>query len=110
LRVVDLVGVFRQINPRLEVAYLDLPDQDRRDYQVSTRRMREEGFEPRVSVQMGAEELVEAIVSGLIPDPESIYYRNAKWLKELTQIGSRDHREIVGLMEMLAQMRQPIRA
>jgi nucleoside-diphosphate-sugar epimerase len=110
LRVADLVKMFRRINPRLQVIHLDLADQDRRDYRVSVRRMRQEGFEPRMSVEMGSEEMVEAIVSGLIPDPESIYYRNAKWLKELTQLGSKDHREIVGLMEMLAQMRLPVRA
>jgi hypothetical protein len=54
---------------------------------------------------MGAEEMIEAIVSGLIPDPESVFYRNAKWLKELTQIGSKDHRELVGLLETIAQVR-----
>jgi hypothetical protein len=43
--------------------------------------------------------MIEAIVSGLIADPESIFYRNAKWLKELTQVGSMGHRELVGLIE-----------
>jgi nucleoside-diphosphate-sugar epimerase len=99
LRVVDLVGVFEALNPRLQVAHIPTPDQDRRNYRVSTRRMVEEGFRPRMSVALGSEEMVDAIVSGLIPDPESIFYRNAKWLKELTQIGSMGHRELVGLIE-----------
>lgn len=87
LRVVDLAAIFRRINLRLRVTYLEMPDEDRRDYRVSTRRMREEGFTTRVGVELGAEEMVEAIISGLIPAPESVYYRNAKWLKELTQLG-----------------------
>jgi hypothetical protein len=48
--------------------------------------------------------MVDAIVGGLIPDPESIFYRNAKWLKELTQIGSMGHRELVGLIETFKHM------
>lgn len=106
LAVIDLARVFQRINPRLRVAHLETLDQDRRDYTVSTHRMREEGFETRIGVDMGAEEIIEAIITGLIPDPESIYYRNAKWLKELTQIGTKDHREIVDLMETLAQVRR----
>jgi hypothetical protein len=58
-----------------------------------------------VDVQVGAEQMVEAIINGSTPDPESIFYRNAKWLKELTQIGTRDHKELVGLMETLAAVR-----
>jgi hypothetical protein len=42
---------------------------------------------------------MEAIIGGLIPDPESVFYRNAKWLKELTHICARDHRQVVELME-----------
>ncbi|MBI3656037.1 MAG: NAD-dependent epimerase/dehydratase family protein [Acidobacteria bacterium] len=105
LRVIDVAELFRRINPRLSVVHLDMPDADHRNYQVSTRRLRAEGFKTQVSVRYGAEEMVEAIVSGLIPNPESIYYRNAKWLKELTQIGSRNHSEIVTLMEMVADTR-----
>ena len=66
--------------------------------------MLDAGFRPRVSVELGAEEMVDAIVGGLIPDPESIFYRNAKWLKELTQIGSMGHRELVGLIETFKHM------
>ncbi len=107
LRVVDLAEVFRRLNPRLRVTQVEVPDEDRRDYQVSTARMREEGFATRVGVDVGAEELTDAIVSGLIPDPESIYYRNAKWLTELTQLSPRDPREVVGLMETLLRVRAP---
>ena len=103
--VADVAAVFRRLNPHLRVTPLALPEVDQRDYRVSTRRMREVGFRTRTDVGTGAEEMTDAIVSGLIPDPESIYYRNAKWLKELTQIGSKNPREVVSLMETLAQMR-----
>lgn len=109
LRVTDLANVFQRINPKLKISKLETADRDTRNYQVSTQRMREEGFQTRCDVQQGAEEMIDAIVSGLITDPESVYYRNAKWLKELTQIGSKNPREIMNLMEILAQMRQPSR-
>lgn len=100
LRVIDLVDVFRGIRPSLEVEHVPTPDEDRRNYRVSAARMRDAGFEPRTSVATGSEEMTDAIVSGLIADPESIFYRNAKWLKELTQIGNMGHRELVGLIEL----------
>jgi nucleoside-diphosphate-sugar epimerase len=104
LRVVDLVGVFESLTPGLKVTHLATPDIDRRNYRVSTRRMREAGFSPRISVEIGSEEMVDAIVSGLVPDPESVFYRNAKWLKELTQIGSKNHRDLIGLLETMRQV------
>jgi nucleoside-diphosphate-sugar epimerase len=109
LRVVDLAAIFRQINPHLKVTHLEITDPDYRDYRVSTRRMEKVGFKARTNIEGGAEEMVEALVTGLIPDPESIYYRNAKWLKELTQLGSREHGEIINLMETLVHMHPPIR-
>lgn len=105
LRVTDIVEVFQTLNPHLRVEYVELADQDRRNYRVSTQRMQAAGFKTRLGIETGASEMIEAIVAGQIPDPESIYYRNAKWLKELTQLGSKDHRDIVGIMEMLAQVR-----
>lgn len=102
LRVVDIAERFLKINPNLRPTYVATADQDERNYRVSTARMRETGFETRVGIDVGAEEMIEAIINGLIPDPESVFYRNAKWLKELTQIGSKNHREIVTLLETLA--------
>jgi nucleoside-diphosphate-sugar epimerase len=109
LRVIDLAEVMERIHPRLRITHLEILDEDRRNYRVSTRRAREEGFQTHIGVDIGVEEISEAIVSGLIPDPESIYYRNAKWLKELTQVGSKNHRDIVSLMETLAAVHKPAR-
>jgi nucleoside-diphosphate-sugar epimerase len=104
LRVVDVARVFEDLNPQLQVSHTELAEDDLRDYRVSTRRAEEEGYRPRVAVDQGAEEISEAIVSGAIPDPESVFYRNAKWLSELTQIGGKDHRELATLMETIARM------
>lgn len=105
LRVVDLIDVFKGINPRCNERFIELENPDNRNYHVSVERMREEGIEPRVTVQAGAEEIVEAIVTGRIADPEAIFYRNAKWLKELTGLGKSDHRGLMGMLDMIASAR-----
>jgi nucleoside-diphosphate-sugar epimerase len=104
LRVIDLVAVFRAINPRIEVEFLKTDNPDKRDYAVDNSRMKAEGFEPLTSVRVGAEQLIDAIGSGLISDPESIYYRNARWLKELSRFGEREHADALKLMEILSGM------
>ena len=104
LRVVDLAGMFRDMNPRLKVTHLDLPNEDRRDYAVSTARLRKAGFEAKTDVRTGAEALVDAITGGLIRDPESIYYRNAKWLKELTALKDEDHIHITTIMDTITRV------
>jgi nucleoside-diphosphate-sugar epimerase len=107
LRVADVVDVFRGLNPRLRVTDLETVEADQRNYRVSTRRLRKEGFKARLSVATGAEAIIDAIVSGMIRDPESVFYRNAKWLRELTHIGEKDHREVMGLMETMALAGRP---
>lgn len=104
-RVVDLVEIFSAVNPSVKPVYVPLDNPDRRDYHVSTARMTAEGIVPEVRVKTGAEEIVEAIVTGRIADPEAIYYRNAKWLKELTEIGSRDHRGLMNMLDVIASSR-----
>jgi nucleoside-diphosphate-sugar epimerase len=106
LRVVDVAAMFQRMNPTVKVTYVPTQDPDRRDYRVSVARMMEEGFTPRLGVEAGAEQIAESIVCGLIPDPESIFYRNAKWLKELTHIGDRDHLQLVDLMESFSTMKR----
>jgi nucleoside-diphosphate-sugar epimerase len=104
-RVVDLIDIFQAINPAVKPVYVKLDNPDNRNYHVSIARMAEEGIQPRVSVTAGAEEIVEAIVTGRIADPEAIYYRNAKWLKELTEIGNRDHSGLMRMMDVIASSR-----
>ncbi len=107
LRVVDLIEIFKRILPKAVPKFVSVADQDSRNYHVSTKRMREAGFVPKVTVDLGAEEMVDAIVTGLIDDPESIFYRNAKWMKELTQFGDTKHKEFVSLMESMARSMAP---
>jgi nucleoside-diphosphate-sugar epimerase len=104
-RVIDLVEIFKDINPKCVPVFVKLDNPDNRNYHVSTARMREEGIQPSVKVTAGAEEMVEAIVTGRIGDPEAIYYRNAKWLKELTELGNRDHRGLIGMLDMFSAAR-----
>jgi nucleoside-diphosphate-sugar epimerase len=105
-RVVDLISVFQKINPKCVPVYVKVANPDNRNYHVSVARMKEEGIRPTVSVTTGAEEIVEAIVTGQIADPEAIYYRNAKWLKELTEIGNRDHSDLMKMMDIIASSKE----
>jgi len=104
LRVIDLVPVLKDINPRIRTSFLEMEDRDTRNYHVSTKRMVEAGFQPRVTVRLGVEEMVDALATGLISDPESIFYQNAKWMKQLSQFGETKHKEFVGLIETMAHM------
>jgi nucleoside-diphosphate-sugar epimerase len=99
LRVLDIAAVFATLNPRINVVRLPDVNPDERDYRVSSARIREEGFQTRIEVASGAEEISEAIISGRLRDPESIFYRNAKWLKELTEVSANDQGHLVELME-----------
>lgn len=101
LRVVDLIAIFKDINPSCREVYVKLDNPDTRNYHVSTARMKEEGIIPRVDIRTGAEEIIDAIVTGRIADPEAVYYRNAKWLKELTQLGGHEHHALVGMLDIL---------
>jgi nucleoside-diphosphate-sugar epimerase len=104
LRVVDVAGLFEQLNPGLRVSRVELPQDDVRNYRVDCTRAQADGYCAHISIGDGAAQVCEAIVSGAIPDPESIFYRNAKWLSELTHIGGKNHRDLVGLMETIARM------
>jgi nucleoside-diphosphate-sugar epimerase len=105
LRVVDVVDVFKRVNPKLKVVSVEAANEDRRDYRVATDRMAAAGFQPRMTLEIGAEEMIEAILTGLIPDPESIFYRNSKWLKELSSLAPAQHRDLTDLMDTFARAR-----
>jgi nucleoside-diphosphate-sugar epimerase len=106
LRIVDVASIFRRINPSIKISHVTVHDPDRRDYRVSAQRLLNEGFQPQIGVELGAEGIAEAIVCGLIPDPESIFYRNAKWLNELANIRDRDHLHIVDIIENFSALRK----
>jgi hypothetical protein len=80
VRVIELVGIFRDINPRLKVKIRQAAQPDRRDYRVNTARMMESGFRPLIGIRKGAEQIIDAIATGAIPDPASVFYRNASAL------------------------------
>lgn len=101
LRVIDVAHLFRRLRPCIRVEQVEAASQEDRTYRVCTERMRAEGFVPRVTVEEGAEEVMEALVSGAIPDPESLYYQNAKWLAELRGIGPTESNGLVELAERL---------
>ena len=106
LRVLDVAAIFRRMNPSVRINHVKIPDPDHRDYRVSAQRILDEGFKPQIGVELGAEGIAEAIVSGLIPDPESIFYRNAKWLNELTNVRNRDHLHIIDIIENFSAMQK----
>jgi nucleoside-diphosphate-sugar epimerase len=105
-RVIDVARVFEELKPGLKVAYVPTADADNRDYSVSTARLAEEGFQTAIDIAPGAEEIMDSIVNGTIRDPESVFYRNAKWLKELTHLGTADHRQMMTLMEQMHSLRR----
>ena len=98
-RMIEVAKTFQKIKPNLQTTYRDLPEEDQRDYRVSNRRMLEEGFKTHTEIELGIEETVEAIVRNLIPNPNSAYYRNVKWLKELIYLGEKENLEILRMLE-----------
>ncbi|MCM8757746.1 MAG: SDR family oxidoreductase [Candidatus Omnitrophica bacterium] len=104
MQIKELADIFKELKPSINIIHTKDINIDKRDYRVSIERMNEEGFLPQIDIKTGAEEMMEAIISGLIPDPESIYYRNAKWLKELTHLGKKDYKEILDLMENIKRI------
>ena len=105
LRVVDLAAIFSRLLPRLSVEHVAAAEPDERNYRVDKARLLAEGFETKTDVEAGAEALVDAIISGQIQDPESVFYRNAKWLKQLTDLDPEDHASMVTLLDTFARHR-----
>lgn len=79
----DVADIFKQIIPSLVCEDTDQLDPDLRNYRVVTERMKSSGFQTRFGIMSGAEAIIDLIISGHISDPESIFYKNVKWLKEL---------------------------
>jgi nucleoside-diphosphate-sugar epimerase len=105
LRVADVAEKMKEMVPHLKVEYQPQLDPDSRDYRVVQHRLTEAGFTPRITVEMGVEQMIEAIITGQIRDPESVFYRNAKWLKELSAVEGREPQEVLNLLETLLGFR-----
>ncbi len=103
LRVVDLIRIFKEINPACREVFVTMENPDARNYHVSTARMTAEEFRPRVDIRTGAEEIIEAIMEGRIADPEAVLHRNAKWLKELGDLGGRDDQNLIARLDVLVK-------
>ena len=52
---------------------------DKRDYMVSDKKIRKEGFKPKRMIEDGVIEIIEAFRSGKIDDPTKPIYYNHKW-------------------------------
>lgn len=89
LRVIDVARVFLAINPHLKIVHSQPREPNFDGYRMATQHLIDEGFQPHFEVKRGVEEMVEAIVTGIIPNPESDYYRNAPWLSRIMSLN--DH-------------------
>ncbi len=78
--ILDIGMTLREILPGIEMDIrTDVPD--RRDYRVDFSLIREElRFEPRYSISNGIYELIHALESGRLMDPEYSAYSNYRWL------------------------------
>ena len=85
LQICDLVPLFQKLSPDLKVTHVKTEGADERNYKVLNQRAKDEGFNTRIEIEFGAEEMMDAIVAGVIRKPEALYYRNAKWMEELMQ-------------------------
>jgi nucleoside-diphosphate-sugar epimerase len=93
LRVCDVASIFARLNPAIRIRRVESIDQDRRDYKVDTLRMYSAGLLPLFDVESGAEEMAKALGSGLIPEPDSDIYQNARWARMLANSADRhEHR------------------
>lgn len=78
----DLLAIVCRHVEGTEVEYKDLSfGGDMRDIRVSFAKIRGAlGFEPKISVEQGICELRDALISGLIKDPNDSRYRNAQFI------------------------------
>ncbi|MCM8791837.1 MAG: SDR family oxidoreductase [Candidatus Omnitrophica bacterium] len=83
LKIKDVAYVFKSINPSIEIIHNKDCSSDQRNYRVAVEKMKEEGFYPTIDVSTGAQEIIQAINTGLIRQPASIRYCNVKWLDRL---------------------------
>ncbi len=78
----EIAGMILQRLPETSVHYKDLSfGGDMRDIRVSFKKAeRELGFQAKLSVDDGIREVLNAVRSGLIRDPQAAHYRNAQFI------------------------------
>jgi nucleoside-diphosphate-sugar epimerase len=81
LRVRDLGPLMQRLIPGLVVTEIDANNPDTRDYRVSNARLQRTGFKTLTDVKHGAQQVLDALVSRRILEPESQSHWNAKWVK-----------------------------
>jgi nucleoside-diphosphate-sugar epimerase len=78
----EIVEIILKRLPETTVRYKDLTfGGDMRDFHVSFKKVREKlGFEARLNVEDGVREVLQALRSGIIDNPQDQRYRNAKFI------------------------------
>ena len=78
----EIVEIILKRLPETTVRYKDLTfGGDMRDFHVSFKKVREKlGFEARLNVEDGVREVLQALRSGIIDNPQDQRFRNAKFI------------------------------
>ena len=78
----EIVRIVLKRLPETTVRYKDLTfGGDMRDFHVSFKKVREKlGFESRLNVEDGVREVLQALRSGIVENPQDQRYRNAKFI------------------------------
>jgi nucleoside-diphosphate-sugar epimerase len=81
LRVRDLAPLMQQLMPGLTIKDVVAESGDSRNYRVSGERLEQAGFRTTTNALQGAEQVLDAIRSRRILEPESQSHWNAKWVQ-----------------------------
>jgi nucleoside-diphosphate-sugar epimerase len=75
----DIIGLITRRLPETSISYKDMTfGGDMRDIAVSFEKIKTElGFSARLTVEDGVREVLNALKSGLIRDPQNVHYRNS---------------------------------
>jgi nucleoside-diphosphate-sugar epimerase len=80
-KIIDLAQKIKKFYSNLNIIITDIPFQDARNYKVDNTRVREKlGFEAKISVEEGIEEIKNLIVENRIKDVFDTRYTNQKFL------------------------------
>lgn len=83
----DIAEQIRNVWPITKVEYQDIQFEDRRDYKVSTAALNRTGFEPRLTMRKGIEEMIKVFSEKRLTNPQDDVYSNVAYLNKLKQTG-----------------------